>query len=865
MSPQVTLTRAFHEYTEVADVYNEYRTVARIRDALSGGPLQAIFDPRVLDSGLGSQREFGTRLKEMQAMEDRAALAAELRLSAHRHVRVKGTDRSPNIRTFRAALDYAGRHNLRVVPTHAPNFENGVLIDCTCDSKRAWKAKQDGKAFSPCTAIGKHPTPFEWTKVATANLATVAGWWESLNHRLNVSIATGSGSGLFVLDVDGDAGRAALDRLIAEHGSLPQTWTARTGSGGAHFYFKLPVGLDIRNTASALGEHLDIRGEGGQVLAPPSLHRTGHPYAWEAGQAPGEAELASAPDWLLKKAFTATKSRQEKPAEKAPKAAKPTTATKVTARNVNGWQRIADTIGDDTAAGQAGGYDNPIFRTMCSFFATSGPGADASPLKARIQSIVEARGLRDPGRNPAERYDSDEYLDGQIAKARSRIEANPTVHADNDTVAADVDYGDDLFVARGWIRKAVAWKENTVTKSVQVMEEFNPVALKRDETSAGWGLVVGFPSREDDGEQVEVIIDAETLHTDPKRAVGVLNGRGLGVLDTIAAANVLKFVASNRSLPRLTEVSRPGWHRGHQVFVDGLGEVHGETCADRVVLKAGAGFTDGERLGSFDGSKDVLRAVFEAEDQWHWQVAAMAGVAGTVQQLAGVEGGGIGLVGPSGFGKSEGQKVAASFWGSIVPDNGCLVTANATANAMEVPARRATGMSLMLDELKHLLKPKLVHEVEPLLFMLSGGAGKGRMARGGNTNRTTISFDNFAVYSCEHHLNEALKTERQDPGSVNRFPESNISGVRKMTAGDPALVRVQACRNQTGWIGPAFVDALLARGWNTSEGRHLLRRQLDRLVRVIARNRVEYQRAAMRFALLWWCGAAMKRFLGYCR
>src|SRR5690606_16313306 len=113
-------------------------------------------------------------------------------------------------------------------------------------------------------------------------------------------IATGPGSGLFVVDVDvadGKAGDDTLAALEATHGPLPETYEVITGSGGRHIYLAWPVGVDIRNDQSGrLGPGLDIRGDGGQVLAPPTLHPNGTPYAVDLG-APDH--VAAAPDWLI--------------------------------------------------------------------------------------------------------------------------------------------------------------------------------------------------------------------------------------------------------------------------------------------------------------------------------------------------------------------------------------------------------------------------------------------------------------------------------------------------------------------------------------------------------------------------------------
>jgi hypothetical protein len=113
-----------------------------------------------------------------------------------------------------------------------------------------------------------------------------------------VGIVTGAVSNLVVLDIDprhgGDDSLAALER---EHGPLPHTIEAITGGGGRHVYFTYPGG-ELRNRA-ALAPGMDIRAEGGLVVAPPSRHASGRRYEWEVSHHPDETALAPMPDWLL--------------------------------------------------------------------------------------------------------------------------------------------------------------------------------------------------------------------------------------------------------------------------------------------------------------------------------------------------------------------------------------------------------------------------------------------------------------------------------------------------------------------------------------------------------------------------------------
>lgn len=111
-------------------------------------------------------------------------------------------------------------------------------------------------------------------KDATTDPVQIARWWDRCPTG-NIGIATGSG--LVVLDVDGEKGWNSLKQLTDAHGDLPDTASVATARG-KHYYFCTDV--PIKSNQGKLGEGLDIRAEGGYVVAPPSIHPSGHAYSW---------------------------------------------------------------------------------------------------------------------------------------------------------------------------------------------------------------------------------------------------------------------------------------------------------------------------------------------------------------------------------------------------------------------------------------------------------------------------------------------------------------------------------------------------------------------------------------------------------
>lgn len=127
----------------------------------------------------------------------------------------------------------------------------------------------------------------------------------------NLGIRTGAESNVVVLDIDTrHGGDESLAQFEKRHGALPKTVVCVTGGGGRHIYFRHP-GEVLRNRAG-VRPGLDVRGDGGYVVAPPSMHESGRPYTWAPGCAPGEVEFAALPAALLKLLRSRAKTVQQR-------------------------------------------------------------------------------------------------------------------------------------------------------------------------------------------------------------------------------------------------------------------------------------------------------------------------------------------------------------------------------------------------------------------------------------------------------------------------------------------------------------------------------------------------------------------------
>jgi archaellum biogenesis ATPase FlaH len=152
--------------------------------------------------------------------------------------------------------------------------EDAAMRTPTKLGKAALAYARKGWPVFPCEARGKKPLTKHGLKDATTDPKKVRTWW-SMWPEANIGHPTGE---QIVLDEDGPEGKAALAALEKEHGTLPQTLTDSTGKG-RHLFFHAN-GTRIRNSAGKLGPHLDVRGAGGYVILPPSVHTNGKRYEW---------------------------------------------------------------------------------------------------------------------------------------------------------------------------------------------------------------------------------------------------------------------------------------------------------------------------------------------------------------------------------------------------------------------------------------------------------------------------------------------------------------------------------------------------------------------------------------------------------
>jgi hypothetical protein len=130
----------------------------------------------------------------------------------------------------------------------------------------------------PCTPGGKQPLTTHGFHDASTDLATVSSWWQRWPDA-NIGMPTGAASGVDVVDIDvhaGGKGFAAFERARSAGLADGWAWLVRTPSGGVHAYYLRGL-VDEQRSWQVPGQHVDFRGDGGYIIAPPS-RVDGRPY-----------------------------------------------------------------------------------------------------------------------------------------------------------------------------------------------------------------------------------------------------------------------------------------------------------------------------------------------------------------------------------------------------------------------------------------------------------------------------------------------------------------------------------------------------------------------------------------------------------
>lgn len=147
--------------------------------------------------------------------------------------------------------------------------------------KAALEASEMGFPVFPADPNTKRPLVKDWPHVATRDPEKIKQFWLQFPNSM-IGAVTGHASGWVAIDIDIKENESAFQKLKTFenlHGEkLKPAFCTETGSKGLHLFFPLPNGIDIKNSASKIGQGWDVRSTGGYVIFAGSIRSDGNSY-----------------------------------------------------------------------------------------------------------------------------------------------------------------------------------------------------------------------------------------------------------------------------------------------------------------------------------------------------------------------------------------------------------------------------------------------------------------------------------------------------------------------------------------------------------------------------------------------------------
>ncbi|QDE82502.1 bifunctional DNA primase/polymerase [Myxococcus xanthus] len=686
-----------------------------------------------------------------------------------------------------AALEYAER-GWHVIPCFEPTLSpSGVLI-CSCP---------DGAS---CTQAGKHPRTRNGVKDATTNAAQIRAWWQHW-PQANVAIATGALSGIDVVDIDAKAGGVeAMAKEEAARGELPRTIVAQTSGGGYHVYFR-NSGLVSKPASIAPG--IDTRGNGGYVIAPPSLHRTGERYAWVAGSPPSQTSLADAPAWI-RDAAQAQRTRAA-PVEGTTTESTWQAPTRDGLTEEQLWKRWQHTGDPKRAAavermkkGQLlfpSGEHHYNLWALLSYLRFKAPEAsDETVLRLLAPSVAAMACTDHEAAHVAERLHS---VNAQYGEAQAQWEKDAALfrslgHSRSSTEATPAPDVDAWMTAPGY-----------AIHDGQSLGIFKYTDKDKLSTVAAAPINIT-ETGEDEHETCYVTVrwmygGRVRTETMPRAKVSgneilELSGRG-APLTSSNSKKVQDFLQAQEQhnharLPRVRIFTQSGWSQDMRSFVVGR-QVIGEP--GRVIMPGEAAFLDA--LMSRGSADEHLRLTLAVRDRSHFaEMAWAAGFAAPLLRLLELRSMCLSIWGASGTGKSAVQATTTSLWGR---PSGLKVSGDVSSAALQGELSRHRDLPTWIDD------TQVTREgMTNLMAYIVGTETSGARATQTGELRARKTWRSLAFISGEKPLLQIGGAA----GAKNRTLE-----VCAQPLGDAALATQthQGLEKHHGHAGPTFIRALM--------------------------------------------------------
>ena len=291
------------------------------------------------------------------------------------------------------------------------------------------------------------------------------------------------------------------------------------------------------------------------------------------------------------------------------------------------------------------------------------------------------------------------------------------------------------------------------------------------------------------------------------------------------------------------------------VFVSPTGEIIGNLEGQEVELTVNSRIPKHlSKAGTFEEWRRITQLISGISNTPHWNFALMAGFAGVLIDLLGLDTCGACYTGETSRGKTTAQTLMTSPWCNPTPKAGALNhSARTTTNAVELMAQRSSGTVFSMDDLKNMKGD----QISAFAYMVSGGTGKSRM-NADTSLRTSYSWQTFVALSAEKTLQQAIEEGGGEwlPGISVRIPDINVSGVNAEVPPE-TMSEINKVKQNFGHAGPMFVKALIEAGLHADPDQ--LQRRIDALATKTAGSaNSELRRAAIPFAVVACAGELAK-------
>jgi uncharacterized protein (DUF927 family) len=634
--------------------------------------------------------------------------------------------------------------------------DTGEAQECHKNYYAALTWVKRGYNVVPLTSPDKKYPGVKWKPLQTRRVTEeeLSRWRPMFAN--GVGFITGKISDVIVIETDGPEGDALLAEFERQNGPLLETLVIRSGSGrGLHRHFKHP-GYEVRTKANPAIK-IDVKGDGGFCVLPPSLHKNGGQYRIEH-----DAEPAELPQGLLEFIESA-------------------------ARKANGTQRgepHAQLRDCNLSPGKNPDRQPPPGETMRAmlkhladknyFEDRGGVEKDSNGRIVKIGWLETGMALKpaygeeigfdlwavthidDKARNDAPTQwasfasepQSGYVTIGLIIKAAKDAGFMFANKADANEPGY-LSYGSfTMDTVDGLSKEIVKQSKNPTIETVWISAPFEVLGACRDPHGRAWGKLLRF--RDADSREHLRHVSAAALQGEPATLCATLADEGLGI-NRSKQKDLAEYLSGVSVGTRVTIVNRTGWHQigGQRVFTL-PSETVGAGDGERVILEA-ASLGPYETCGALEDWKQGIGALTAGHALPMLMVSAA--FAGPLMHLVGAEGGGIHLFGPSSIGKSAMLQAAASVWGRGGTP-GYLRSWRATANGLEGAAASATDTCLVLDE----LGIGEARDVAASIYTLAIGVGKQRAGRDGAL-REPKSWRVFTLSTGEYPVATKLSEE----------------------------------------------------------------------------------------------------------